>query len=260
MAQYSCLMNPPGGRWRRIILATICAVLILALGLGIGRALPRHLKPSERVAPRSEDVPAALRVETVFRTNPADKLVALTFDDGPDERWTPKVLDILAKHRAKATFFVIGSAVKKLPDLIAREAREGHEIGIHEWEHVDFLRQSFSDLSRRLSETKAAIIAAGAPAPRLGRPPYGRLDSPSLRRYADLGLTAVLWSHHFPRTHAAEVRKRNEASASPGMIVLAHDGRSDPSDELMSELDTFIGNLTAKGYMFVTVSELLKRS
>ncbi|SEA07019.1 Polysaccharide deacetylase [Bowdeniella nasicola] len=112
MAQYSCLMNPPGGRRRRIILATICAVLILALGLGIGRALPRHLKPSERVAPRSEDVPAALRVETVFRTNPADKLVALTFDDGPDERWTPKVLDILAKHRAKATFFVIGSAVK----------------------------------------------------------------------------------------------------------------------------------------------------
>lgn len=249
-------MAGAGHRTIRRLLIALAVALTLAVGVGIGYLIPHKLSPSERVAPRSEDVTTSLQVNTVFRVATSEKLVALTFDDGPDARWTPTVLDILAKHDAKATFFVIGEAAKKHPELIAREAAEGHEIGIHEWQHVDYLNQEFSDLSKRLRDTREAIIAAGAPEPTLGRPPYGRLDSPALRAYADLSLDAVLWSHHFPGAHAAEVRHRNVESASPGMIVLAHDGRGDPTDALMSEIDTFISALKAKGYRFVTISEL----
>ena len=243
------------------VAASVCASTAALVGAGFaGYTLPHHLSPTDRVAPRFEEVPDAVSTLTVFRTAPAEKLIALTFDDGPDPTWTPRFLEVLRESGAHATFFVVGSAVAQHPDLVRREIQEGHEVGIHEWAHVDVTTQAFAQLAGRLHDTTEAILAAGAPPPVLARPPYGRLDSPALRAYANEGLTAVLWSHHFPGAHAAAAAARNIASASPGMIVLAHDGRSDPTEELVEEVARFITRMQADGYRFVTVSELLDAS
>ena len=103
---------------------------------------------------------------------PADRTVALTFDDGPDPRWTPAVLDVLRRHGVHATFFVVGARVLEHPDLTRRVVDEGHEIGNHTFSHVEVGAISGWELGLQLSLTQTAVAGATGVRPVLFRPPY----------------------------------------------------------------------------------------
>src|SRR3984893_6484311 len=102
--------------------------------------------------------------------------IAMTFDDGPSDKLTPKLLNLLAAHHIKATFFVIGQNVVEHPEIVRRAAREGHEIGNHSWSHANFGKISDESARRELQKTDDAIKDAAGVQPTLFRPPYGSLS------------------------------------------------------------------------------------
>ncbi|WP_366180128.1 polysaccharide deacetylase family protein [Actinomyces timonensis] len=211
--------------------------------------------PTFRVAALPEDGSGRRAASTTFRAAPGTGSVALTFDDGPDPRWTPVVLDMLSRLGAKATFFVLGEAARAHPDLIARETAEGHEVAIHNWVHTDVYGASPDELGQDIDRTIEAITSAGAPKPSLWRPPYGRVDAVALAAAADRGLDLVLWSLHTPGAAAA---KEVGDAAQDGAIILCHDGRSQPYAGLLEEMGRSVERIQSRGLRVVSAGELLR--
>lgn len=120
--------------------------------------------------------------------------VALTFDDGPDERGTPQVLDLLAETGVTATFFVLGSMVLRHPAVLDRLAAEGHEVAVHSWDHRNHLRHSPPAVHRQLARTVGLVEQRTGTRPRFFRPPYGAVTGGALASARALGLQPVLWT------------------------------------------------------------------
>lgn len=202
----------------------------------------------------------AYTATVTFRTAPSARLVALTIDDGPTREWTPQLLEILLRHGAKATFFRVGQRAQAAPDLVAQTADAGHEQGNHTWAHDDLTQHDEAFDLATLGRTHELLAGLTGQAPTLCRPPYGRIDSVGLAVCAQLGYAVTLWSSHVtgsdPRGDVDAILRR----ASPGSIVLAHDGGSEPNANLMTQLDRLVASITETGYAFVTVSELLAAS
>ena len=238
----------------RAALATTAGVLGAGAGAGATHWRETHLSPTARTAPRPAGPGSPLGTRVVFQTDGKSGKLALTFDDGPDPRWTPRVLDMLARLHVRATFFVLGSAVQANPELIARQVAEGHEVGVHNWVHTDVYGVTFSELSDSVDRTCEAIVAAGAPSPRLWRPPYGRVDAPAMMVASLKRMDLLLWSVHTPSAAAAEAVKD---VAGAGSVVLCHDGRTQPSEGLFSALEGGLRSLLERGLTVTTGSDLL---
>ena len=183
--------------------------------------------------------------------------IAMTFDDGPSAALTPKLLDLLATHHIKATFFVIGENVAEHPEIVARAAREGHEIASHSWSHPNFAKMSQESVRSQLQRTDDAIKSAIGKSPTLLRPPYGSITEREKRWIHDeFGYDIVLWDVDpldWKRPGPAVVRNRILKETRPGSIVLSHDIHPGTVEAMPSTFD----ELEAKGFKFVTVSELL---
>ena len=183
--------------------------------------------------------------------------IALTFDDGPSEKLTPKLLTLLAAHHIKATFFVIGQNAAAHPEILQRAVREGHEIGNHSWSHPSLAKMSDENVRRQLKMTEDAIVNACGVRPTLMRPPYGSL-TPRQRRWVhdEFGYKIILWDVDpldWKRPGAKIITSRIVKQTQPGSIVLSHDihpGTIEAMPETLNELE-------AKGFKFVTVSELI---
>ena len=184
--------------------------------------------------------------------------IAMTFDDGPSATLTPKLLDLLAAHHIKATFFVIGENVAEHPEIVARAAREGHEIANHSWSHPNFGKMSDEGVRHQLQQTDDAIKNATGKRPRLLRPPYGSITAREKRWIHDeFGYDIILWDvdpYDWKRPGPAVVRSRILKETRPGSIVLSHDIHPGTIDAMPSTFD----ELEAKGFKFVTVSELIR--
>lgn len=153
------------------------------------------------------------------------KVIYLTFDDGPSTV-TPKLLDLLARNQAKATFFVLGSAAAQNPAILKRMHREGHAVANHTWNHPELTTLTANAVRTELSRTTRA--AAGNMGSCM-RPPYGRIDSASAKQALKLGLNPVLWTAHIEdwNTHPRSwYLKRLQAGTEPGAIILMHDTKS----------------------------------
>lgn len=217
---------------------------------------PPRKSPTDRVPPRRERATAASGTNVFWRLQTTDKLVALTFDDGPDPRWTPMALAALADHGARATFFQMGKAVLAEPALAREVHAAGHEVASHTAEHKDITDLEYDQIWDNLTLTHDAIAEATGTAPTLLRPPYGRIDSLGLFAAAELGYRVAMWSHHLPTSGAEAKVDLDVATASPGMIILCHDGRGTPDESLFVAVRRLLAELTDDGYSFVTVSEL----
>ena len=150
--------------------------------------------------------------------------IALTFDDGPDPEVTPPLLDLLARHGAQATFFVVGAAVAAHPALLARIAREGHEIGNHTWSHRALPSLPWRTQWDEIGRCERAIGAGGT---RLLRPPYGRQTRGSHLAARLRGYTVVAWSlaaDDWGSDPPEAIAERVNGRVRPGDIVLFHDG------------------------------------
>ncbi len=184
--------------------------------------------------------------------------IAMTFDDGPSATLTPKLLDILAAHQIKATFFVIGENVAEHPEIVARAAREGHEIGNHSWSHPNFGKMSDDGVRSQLQRTDDAIKSATGSRPTLLRPPYGSITAREKRWIHDqFGYQIILWDvdpYDWKRPGPSVVRNRILKETRPGSIVLSHDIHPGTIEAMPLTFDA----LEAKGFKFVTISELIR--
>jgi peptidoglycan-N-acetylglucosamine deacetylase len=204
--------------------------------------------------------------------NTRNKVVALTFDDGPNEPYTSQILDILARYNIKATFFVIGENVQLYPDSARRIIADGHVLANHSYSHdANHALTEFG--ARDLEKAQETIIKTIGVQPHLYRPPHGKKSPWELEAVKKLGMIEVTWDvsandqHVFavfgkptPEIFAREIVK----DVDPGSIVLLHDGfgtkhNTDKADRSLTvkTLPLIIEQLKAKGYTFVTVPQLL---
>jgi peptidoglycan/xylan/chitin deacetylase (PgdA/CDA1 family) len=184
--------------------------------------------------------------------------VALTFDDGPGP-WTTRILRTLERHRAPATFFVVGRQVAARPDLVRREIRDGFAVEDHTEDHANLASLTPTMQRAQIAHGAAAIVAAGAPAPRLLRPPYGAFDAATLRVLAAEHRLLVLWSvdtRDYTRPGADRIVAAALAGAHPGAIVLLHDGGGDRR-QTAAAVAPVVRRLRRHHYHLVTVPELM---
>ncbi len=209
------------------------------------------------VAEKNRPSPAAEPRLTFNSVHVDGPYIAMTFDDGPSAKLTPKLLDLLAAHHIKATFFVIGENVAEHPEIVARAAHEGHEIENHSWSHPNLAKMSDEGVRRELRRTEDAIKSATGARPILLRPPYGSLTTRQKRWIHDeFGYDVILWDvdpYDWKRPGPAVVCNRILRETRPGSIVLSHDIHPGTIEAMPRTFD----QLEAKGFKFVTVSELI---
>ncbi|HEY5707691.1 MAG TPA: polysaccharide deacetylase family protein [Terrimicrobiaceae bacterium] len=183
--------------------------------------------------------------------------IAMTFDDGPSPQLTPRLLDTLKERGIKATFFVVGQNAAEYPDILRRMASEGHEIANHSWSHPALTKLGVEGVRKQIENTNDVIAKVTGKRPTLMRPPYGATSSILNKRLTeDYGLKVILWS-----VDPLDWRYRNSnrvysyivQNTHPGAIILTHDIHATTVAAMPETLDT----LTAKGYKFATVSELI---
>jgi peptidoglycan/xylan/chitin deacetylase (PgdA/CDA1 family) len=188
------------------------------------------------------------------------KVVALTFDDGPNPDATPLILDVLAEKGVRATFFVLGSHAERWPELVRRMSQEGHQLGNHGYFHRKLQFKSPFYVSRDIRLGIRAIKRAGAPAPRYFRAPHGFRSpwtTPIASSYGErtVGWSLGVWDSDRPGVE--EIVRRTLEGVSPGSIVLLHDGDGyNPDGDRMqtaAALPHIIDRLKEQGYEFATL-------
>jgi peptidoglycan/xylan/chitin deacetylase (PgdA/CDA1 family) len=231
-----------------------CCFATVSFALGLG-AEPTPAKRAAARETRATPEEPGITFDSVHVDGP---YIAMTFDDGPSATLTPKLLDLLAAHHIKATFFVIGENVAEHPEIVARAAREGHEIANHSWSHPNFGKMSDESVRRQIQQTDDAIKSATGKRPTLLRPPYGSITGREKRWIHDeFGYDIILWDvdpYDWKRPGPAVVRARILKDTRPGSIVLSHDIHPGTIEAMPSTFD----ELEAKGFKFVTVSELIR--
>ena len=207
-----------------------------------------------------------VRQGTIFRVKTKSKKIALTFDDGPSERWTPKILDELQKADVRATFFMIGAHVKKFPGIARRVAQGGHTIGNHGYAHSVLLYYTDEELEAEIKYTESVIKETTGCATKYFRPPKAWLRAGEKRKIRSMGYEVVLWSVNSkdwaPFSHQQMVRSITRQVKS-GDILLFHDSggvlKAEGGDRRQTVLaiPALAKALREKGFEFVTIEELL---
>ncbi|MGG4144600.1 polysaccharide deacetylase family protein [Paenibacillus algorifonticola] len=194
------------------------------------------------------------------------KEVALTFDDAPDPRITPAILDILAKHHVQATFFLVGTRAEKHPEIVKRIHREGHVIGNHSYNHKVMSKLSPNDFHRQVWRTDAIISRIIPYHPHFFRPPYGEMQPGQVAWAKNNGYIVVNWdvdSADWKNNPTSTVILRNmHKTLRPGSIILQHagGGTAQSLSGTIEALPQLIASLQQKGYRIVTLPELLEQS
>lgn len=192
------------------------------------------------------------------------KMIALTFDDGPDEDFTPQILDILKKYDAKATFFVVGQKVGWNPDIVKRMHNENHEIGNHTFTHINTSKHSYEKVAEEINETQEIIKNVTGYEPTLFRPPYRAMNESLFNIIKNNNMKVVLWSDidtkDWSNPGVNTIVENIENKASNGTIVVLHDYNKirNNKSQTIQALEIIIPKMKDLGYEFVTVSQIIK--
>lgn len=185
------------------------------------------------------------------------KLIALTFDDGPDPDVTPQILKTLKKHEAKATFFMLVNSAEKYPKIAKQVANNGHEIANHTYTHVNLAKVKRSRIEKELAHAKEKLESITERPVKLFRPPYGEYNQAVVEVAHNSEQHIIMWSvdpQDWRYKNKNKIYQNIMQSSNPGSIVLMHDIHQATADALPKILK----DLKEQGYEFVTVSELLK--
>ena len=211
------------------------------------------------VAPRSQ-----LFGRTFVAAGAGSRQLALTFDDGPNDPHTLRLLEILARHEVKATFFMIGRFVRERPEIARAVAQAGHVIGNHTDTHPNLFFASPAQLARELDDCEKALTDTVGEHSQLFRPPFGLRRPGTLRAVAGRGLTTVMWSvtsFDWKLPTAEAIERRVERQVRGGDVILLHDGghRHMGVDRAPTVAATgrLIERYKGEGYSFVTVPEMV---
>ncbi|MEG0472758.1 MAG: polysaccharide deacetylase family protein [Solibacillus sp.] len=198
--------------------------------------------------------------QIVWDIKTEEKIIALTFDDGPHKKYTNEVLDLLAKYDAKGTFFVVGEQVEKNPEIILRMHEEGHALANHTYSHP--LKASVPQLLKEIKATNDVIFSITGCSPKLFRPVEGQYTDKLIEAVVKDGYKVVMWTWHLDTEDWKNpgVNKIVDIvlkGTRKGNVVLFHDGGGNRK-QTVEALAQILPALQKEGYQFVTVSELLK--
>jgi len=212
------------------------------------------------------DQAVIVRKGTLYRAPCAEKLVALTFDDGPSAEWTPQVLEALRESGARATFFMLGKHVEEFPEVARRVVAEGHEIGNHSYKHDVLLYYTMDELEEEIRLAEQAIWEATGCRTKYFRPPKAWMTPKEKNKVRELGYQIVLWSLNSKDWVAFSSRQMLNyilRNVRPGDIILFHDSggvfSTEGSDRSRTAevIPPLAQGLRERGYRLVTISELL---
>ena len=213
------------------------------------------------------DQAVIVRRDTIYEVPSSEKVVALTFDDGPSPKWTPEILDALKAAQVKATFFMLGKHVDLYPDVARLVASEGHEIGNHTYDHHTLIYYKNSELEKEINDAQSAIYKACGVMTKYFRPPKAWLTESEKKDIKRMGYKIILWSLNskdwvtFDDRYIVKYILRH---VRPGDILLFHDSggvfKPEGGDrkETVKTIPGLVEKLRERGYRFVTISELLK--
>jgi peptidoglycan/xylan/chitin deacetylase (PgdA/CDA1 family) len=192
------------------------------------------------------------------------KLLALTYDDGPNDPHTLRLLEVLAKHEVKATFFLMGKYVRLRPDIVRHVVQAGHVVGNHTFSHPNLIYKSGSQVREELLQCRQAIADAVGEHSNLFRPPFGGRRPVTLRVVRELGLVPVMWNvtgFDWQATSVEYIEEKVTSKVCGGNVILLHDGshRAFGYDRSRSVIvtDRLIARYKAEGYKFVTVPQMM---
>jgi cellulose synthase/poly-beta-1,6-N-acetylglucosamine synthase-like glycosyltransferase/peptidoglycan/xylan/chitin deacetylase (PgdA/CDA1 family) len=264
-----------GGVPRAHWLLLVFFLLTLATALGLNGYVSGQLGDggTVREAGPTAHVPAKVREggpvvgsragEVDARSLPR-RTVVLSFDDGPDPEWTPRVLDVLREHRVPGSFFLLGNEVLSHPGVVRRIVDEGHEVGNHTFDHPDLAPLSPGERRQQLARAQLALVGVTGNTTSLMRPPYsfstGSLDDASwdvVTEAHDEGYVTVFSevdSRDWARPGVDQIVRNATPEDGRGAVILLHDAGGDRS-QTVAALDRLIPRLKADGYRFTTVSE-----
>jgi peptidoglycan-N-acetylglucosamine deacetylase len=215
----------------------------------------------EAVAKGISDIPKSFQGETIMEAKlpPGEKIIALTFDDGPSSENTPQVLEILKKNNIKGTFFVVGQMLQEYPDLGKRIVAEGHVIANHTWHHwYHYMNPQASAFE--VDNTSNLIYKVTGVKTSLFRPPGGIKTNGPYAYAKNQKYANIMWSSDsvdYSRPSVSKLISNVMQEARPGGIVLMHDGGGNRSHTVQA-LPLIINNFRKQGYRFVTIPELLE--
>ena len=232
--------------------------MILPIAAGAGGALV--FAGFHSMLPKSQ-----LYGRTFIGERAGSKRLALTFDDGPNDPHTLRLLDVLDKYAVKATFFVIGKFAERRPEIVRAVLSAGHEIGNHTYSHPNLIFRSSAQVRREIGQCEDAVAAATGVRTHVFRPPWGGRLPATLRAVRAAGYQPVLWSassYDWSARSAQEIVKNVGRQVRGGEVILLHDGdhRAADGDRSLSvaATDLLLRRYRDDGYEFVTVSQMMK--
>lgn len=194
------------------------------------------------------------------------KQLALTYDDGPNDPHTLRLLEVLARHNVNATFFLIGRYVQQRPDIVREIVKAGHVVGNHTFTHPLLIFKSAARVRKELTDCRAAIEAAIGKHSNFFRPPFGGRRPGVLRIARELSLEPVMWNvtgFDWQAPSAASIEKKVERQVRGGDVILLHDGGhkqmgADRSQTVLAT-DHLISQYRSEGYEFLTIENMLRQ-
>jgi peptidoglycan/xylan/chitin deacetylase (PgdA/CDA1 family) len=193
------------------------------------------------------------------------KILALTYDDGPNDPWTLKLLDVLEKHQVQATFFMVGRYVRERPEIARAVSEAGHAIGNHTFTHPNLIFAGEAKLRQELEDTSAAIQDATGERPFLFRPPFGGRRPGTFKVVEELKMFPVMWRvtcFDWAAKSHQEILKHARRQIAGGEVVLLHDGghlqMGEDRSHTVKATDELIAEYKDKGFLFTTVPELMQ--
>lgn len=251
-------MNP---RARRFLIRAAAALAAVGLLIWAGYKL-------------FEDPANQMFGPTVVSGPTDERVVALTYDDGPNPPYTDQILDVLRREHVHATFFVVGRAVAQYPQTVRRMVTDGNAVGNHTWDHVHLVLLRRAEMRLEMERTEDAIARASGQRPKIMRPPFGARDWRVLGEMKRLGYAVVMWSVPLPKDweypSAQTIAKRIVPRVKDGSIIVLHDGNRgqlcaqrrllphvcDRTQDIEATR-LVIEGLKREGFRFVTVPELM---
>jgi len=245
----------PDRRARRIYNRSNMVVPLIGAGVAAAAGLAAY----HSMAPRAQGFGA-----TFVGSPTASKKIAFTYDDGPNDPHTLRLMEVLEKDSVRATFFLIGRYVRRRPDIVRDLLKAGHVIGNHTLTHPHLIVSSAVETRIQLEECQRAVEEATGETPRLFRPPFGGRRPHTLRIARSLGLQPVMWnvtSYDWRTPPAAKIVKTCTRQMRGGDVILMHDGDHEKfgADRWQTVVAThlLIEAWREKGYEFVTVPEMM---
>jgi peptidoglycan-N-acetylglucosamine deacetylase len=195
------------------------------------------------------------------------KQLALTYDDGPNDPHTQRLLDVLARHKVHATFFLIGRYVQQRPDIVRELVKAGHVVGNHTFAHPLLILKSAQELRSQLDKCDRALTDAVGEHSNLIRPPFGGRRPAVLRIARRMGLEAIMWNvtgYDWDATSAEHIERKVTSRVRGGNVILLHDGghRVFGADRsyTVTATDRLISRYKSEGYEFVTIPEMMRKA